>query len=118
MSACGVLIVHCRSAGGHRMRTVTQLKLILSVLVLLLLGIATLLPAQTFVTTTTASLARDPGVRGGAAGAGGPITGLTARQLEFFAVSKVEFETVEDVAEGLGPRMNLDSCAGCHAQPA
>jgi CxxC motif-containing protein (DUF1111 family) len=25
---------------------------------------------------------------------------------------------VEAVADGLGPRMNLDSCAGCHAQPA
>src|SRR5262249_890508 len=25
---------------------------------------------------------------------------------------------VEDVAEGLGPRFNLDSCAGCHSQPA
>src|SRR5262249_22696458 len=23
-----------------------------------------------------------------------------------------------DVADGLGPRMNLDSCTGCHSQPA
>jgi CxxC motif-containing protein (DUF1111 family) len=28
------------------------------------------------------------------------------------------FTEVEDVANGLGPRFNLDSCAGCHAQPS
>jgi CxxC motif-containing protein (DUF1111 family) len=68
------------------------------------------LDAQTF-------RASDPGVRGGPAGAGGPISGLTARQLEFFQAGKDDFEEVESVADGLGPRMNLDSCAGCHAQP-
>ena len=61
--------------------------------------------------------ARDPGVRGGTAGAGGPIAGLTGRQLEFFTDGKVDFEEVEVVADGIGPRMNLDSCAGCHSQP-
>src|SRR2546427_11441382 len=64
------------------------------------------------------SPARDPGVRGGMPGAGGPIAGLTARQLEFFADGKADFESVEDVADGVGPRMNLDGCAGCHSQPA
>jgi hypothetical protein len=63
-------------------------------------------------------VARDPGVRGGSAGAGGPIAGLTASQRAFFDVGKDEFEEVEGVEDGLGPRMNLDSCAGCHAQPA
>jgi CxxC motif-containing protein (DUF1111 family) len=29
-----------------------------------------------------------------------------------------EFSAAETVSEGLGPRMNLDSCAGCHLQPA
>jgi CxxC motif-containing protein (DUF1111 family) len=62
--------------------------------------------------------ASDPGVRGGPAGAGGPIAGLTARQLEFFQTGKDDFEEVETIEEGLGPRMNLDSCAGCHSQPA
>ena len=62
--------------------------------------------------------ASDPGVRGGPAGAGAPITGLTARQLEFFQTGKDEFEEPEGVADGLGPRMNFDSCAGCHSQPA
>src|SRR5216117_1651960 len=64
------------------------------------------------------STAQDPGVRGGPAGAGGPIAGLTARQSAFFTEGKTDFEEVEVVADGLGPRMNLDSCAGCHAQPA
>ena len=99
------------------MRTVTQLKLILAVLVLLMFGMATLIPAQTFVTTTTVTRASDPGVRGDPPGAGDPIIGLTDRQIVFFNAGKDEFEQADDVPEGLGPRMNLDSCGGCHAQP-
>jgi CxxC motif-containing protein (DUF1111 family) len=63
-------------------------------------------------------VARDPGVRGGPAGAGGSINGLTAREFEFFTEGKADFEEEEAVADGLGPRMNLDGCGGCHAQPA
>src|SRR3989454_12287447 len=99
------------------MRTVTQLKLILAVLVLLMFGMATLIPAQTFVTTTTMFRASDPGVRGDPPGAVDPIIGLTDRQIVFFLAGKAEFEQADDVPEGLGPRMNLDSCGGCHAQP-
>jgi CxxC motif-containing protein (DUF1111 family) len=62
--------------------------------------------------------ARDPGVRYGAPGAGGAIAGLTANQQAFFQVGQDDFEEAEEVDEGLGPRMNLDSCGGCHAQPA
>jgi CxxC motif-containing protein (DUF1111 family) len=62
--------------------------------------------------------AHDPGVRGGASGAGGPLAGLTARELAFFQSGKAEFEGVELVPDGLGPRMNLDACGGCHSQPA
>ena len=29
-----------------------------------------------------------------------------------------DFAEDDGVAEGLGPRMNLDSCGGCHIQPA
>jgi CxxC motif-containing protein (DUF1111 family) len=61
--------------------------------------------------------ASDPGVRGGGPGAGGPIDGLTPRETDFFNAGQEDFEEVEVVADGLGPRMNLDSCAGCHAQP-
>ena len=47
-----------------------------------------------------------------------PLPGLTAGQLALFNVSKAEFNAPEEVDEGLGPRMNLDSCQGCHAYPA
>jgi CxxC motif-containing protein (DUF1111 family) len=57
-------------------------------------------------------------VRGDPAGAGGPIAGLSANELAFFNLGKEDFEEVEDVPDGLGPRMNLDSCGGCHVQPA
>jgi len=62
--------------------------------------------------------ARDPGVRGGAAGAGQPLSGLTPKEIEYFTAGKVDFEEVEEIDEGLGPTMNLDSCGGCHSQPA
>jgi CxxC motif-containing protein (DUF1111 family) len=42
--------------------------------------------------------------------------------LEFFQNGLARFQTSETVANsnnvGLGPRFNLDSCSGCHAQPA
>src|ERR1700737_1116803 len=61
----------------------------------------------------------DPGMRGGVAGAGGPIAGLTAGELDFFNHHGTpQFTQVEAVADGLGPRFNLDSCAGCHIHPA
>ena len=60
----------------------------------------------------------DPGPRGGAAGAGGPIAGLTTNQGAFFSDGLVRFNEVDGVANGLGPRFNLDSCAGCHKFPA
>jgi CxxC motif-containing protein (DUF1111 family) len=61
----------------------------------------------------------DPGPRGGAPGAGTPIAGLTAGENEFFAnVAAPTFQETESVAQGLGPRFNLDSCVGCHIQPA
>ena len=63
-------------------------------------------------------IAHDPGVRGGAPGAGGMLAALTATQGEFFTAGKADFEEEEVLADGLGPRFNLDSCAGCHTQPA
>jgi CxxC motif-containing protein (DUF1111 family) len=62
--------------------------------------------------------ASDPGVRGGAAGAGGQLAGLSATQAAFFTAGAVDFAEEENVGDGLGPRMNLDSCGGCHIQPA
>jgi len=62
--------------------------------------------------------ASDPGVRFGPADAGGPLADLTANELRFFLHGKEDFEEAEEVDEGLGPRMNLDGCGGCHSQPA
>lgn len=64
------------------------------------------------------SSVRDPGVRGGAPDAGEPIAGLTAAELDFFKAALAEFVDEETVEDGLGPAMNLNSCAGCHTQPA
>jgi CxxC motif-containing protein (DUF1111 family) len=44
---------------------------------------------------------------------------LTAGEIDFFTNHGVpQFSQVEAVADGLGPRFNLDSCGGCHIQPA
>ncbi len=61
---------------------------------------------------------RDPGLRGGSAGAGGALPGLTAAQLAAFNAGLAAFQEIDDVAGGLGPRFNLDSCGGCHAFPS
>ena len=63
-------------------------------------------------------IAHDPGVRGGPAGAGGMLSGLSPAQQAVFDAGLDEFQEQEGVGDGLGPRFNLDSCAGCHTQPA
>jgi CxxC motif-containing protein (DUF1111 family) len=64
------------------------------------------------------STTRDPGIRSGAAGAGEKLANLTPTEEAVFLASKADFEEVENVKDdGLGPTMNLDSCAGCHLQP-
>jgi len=73
-------------------------------------------PAASFV-------ASDPGVRGGDSGVGDPahpnsILGPTDPRAQLFNAGLEEFNGVEGVPDGLGPRFNLDSCGGCHAQPA
>ena len=85
-----------------------------------LVGIGFLLfPAQD-VSSQSFGGARDPGLRGGAAGAGGALAGIQGRLLRFFEAGREEFDEPdgEEVDEGLGPRMNLDRCGGCHSQPA
>jgi CxxC motif-containing protein (DUF1111 family) len=63
----------------------------------------------------------DPGVRGGRAGAGGPLKGLTADEMAFFQDGQARFTDVEAVTgganNGLGPRFNSNQCMSCHAQP-
>jgi len=85
---------------------------------------------------------KDPGVRGGPPGAGGPIPGLTANELALFNEGKRRTTQLESVCDncsdiplgadpgqdpnlqtltnssGLGARFNGDQCSVCHQQPA
>jgi CxxC motif-containing protein (DUF1111 family) len=89
---------------------------------------------------------QDPGVRGGAPGAGGPITSLVApltkEELLLFTEGQRRFNQLEAVCDqcsdlvvgtdsgedpllatktnssGLGARFNADQCSACHSQPA
>jgi CxxC motif-containing protein (DUF1111 family) len=68
--------------------------------------------------------ARDPGVRTGSKGAGGMLPGLSPLEQRIFADVRETFQevqsvqgTIRDTEAGLGPRFNLDNCAGCHEQP-
>jgi CxxC motif-containing protein (DUF1111 family) len=93
----GLPIVQAKADGGIMFRWTMAL----------LLGAAMTLQAQT-----------DPGPRGGATGAGGPVPGLSVHEGKFFNDGQTRFQEVEGIANGLGPRFNLTSCVGCHAQPA
>ncbi len=63
----------------------------------------------------------DLGVRGGPAGAGAPLNGLTADEAAFFQDGLTRFAQVEAVTKGanngLGPRFNSNQCFSCHSQP-
>jgi CxxC motif-containing protein (DUF1111 family) len=69
----------------------------------------------------TKSAPVDPGVRGGPAGAGTPLQGLTADETAFFQDGQARFAEIEVVTggtnNGLGPRFNSNQCLSCHAQP-
>src|SRR5882724_5229730 len=77
------------------------------------------LPAQTPTPhpTTSISNVRDPGVRGGPAGAGGPISGWTPQQQALFLRVQATFQEVDSVlggipgeaGSGLGPSFNMNS---------
>lgn len=61
---------------------------------------------------------RDPGPRTAPVPPwNGATKGLSAAELTNFQQGLEAFSEVDDVAAGLGPRFNLDSCAGCHSQP-
>lgn len=90
----------------------------------LLLAIGTLLLAPALI-VIAAPDSQDPGPRGGPAGAGDPLPGLTAGQLSAFTDGADDFNTSHSVdgsirdadATGLGPSFNLENCGGCHAAP-
>jgi CxxC motif-containing protein (DUF1111 family) len=84
--------------------------------------------AQTPSATTTP---KDPGVRGGAPGAGGTFSPIdntsTTRNgvdQDFFLETRVRFQEVDSVSgtiesgNGLGPAFNQNACSACHIQPA
>ena len=68
----------------------------------------------------------DPGPRPGPPAAGQPLPGLTPAEMAGFQEGARRFLEIVSVTgtqpgapdSGLGPRFNLNSCAGCHAQPA
>ena len=85
-----------------------------------LAGLTALMLGATALTDPTFAQFRgpdDPGPRGGAPGAGGALPNLSATEAALFPIAKDVFNEAEDPAAGLGPRFNLDSCGGCHAQP-
>ena len=85
-------------------------QVVLAVLVVMFFGVSESIQAQ--------FRARDPGVRGGPAGAGDAIAGLSSAENLMFTTGLADFSEEEAVAEGLGPRFNFVGCAGCHEQPA
>jgi CxxC motif-containing protein (DUF1111 family) len=108
-------------------RAVIGIKVLLLALVVPLFGTTATGQVRAARDLPTEYPARDPGVRGGSPGAGGPIDGLNESERAFFGAGQAEFGGVQSVQggaiipgtnPGLGPRFNLDSCAGCHAQPA
>lgn len=95
------------------------------VLLVTVIGFAAMASANNVLSQLGAFTARDPGVRTGGAGAGGMLPNLSTLQQQVFGMGKEAFEevasvqgTIPDTEAGLGPRFNLDSCAGCHADPA
>jgi CxxC motif-containing protein (DUF1111 family) len=85
--------------------------------------VAAVLATSCFQTSAqTVKAPTDPGVRGGAAGAGGPLQGLTADESAFFRDGLARFADIEVVTggnnNGLGPRFNSNQCLSCHSQPA
>src|SRR5437763_15439515 len=64
----------------------------------------------------------DPGVRGGAPGAGTALEGLTADATAFFQQGLAKFLDIAAVtggqSDGLGPRCNPNPCLPCHPSPS
>ena len=76
------------------------------------------LPAQAQSQATASSQAKDPGARAGTVNAGQALSTLSPSQSEYFSDGLVRFNEVDQVANGLGPTYNSNSCASCHAQPS
>jgi CxxC motif-containing protein (DUF1111 family) len=83
-----------------------------------------LIASLMFATTMFAQT--DPGPRPGPPNGGRPLPGLSAAEMAYFNEGLTRFAEVVSVTgtqpgatgTGLGPRFNLNSCAGCHTYPA
>jgi len=84
--------------------------------------VAVVLTSGAYTFGQTRSGPVDPGVRGGPAGAGTPLNGLTADETAFFQDGQARFVNIEVVTNGtnngLGPRFNSNQCLSCHSQPS
>ena len=85
-------------------------------LLVVLAGLA--LTNEVEIASSADPLARDPGPRQTPPDSGSPLAGLTRMEAAFFQAGKDDFNEEENAPDGLGPTMNLDSCGGCHSQPA
>jgi CxxC motif-containing protein (DUF1111 family) len=98
-------------------------RLIRPVFVLLSIALAVLL-IESSSRAVVPFTAQDPGLRQNQGGAGPPLADLTPVERQYFSAGHDKFRetasvqgTVPGTRSGLGPRFNLDSCGGCHAQP-
>src|SRR3989442_15948416 len=74
--------------GGAMTRSVIDMKVLLLVLALPLFGGTAMGQVPTVPDLPAVSPARDPGVRGGSPGAGGPIHGLNTDERAFFSAGR------------------------------
>ena len=98
---------------------------------LVMAGVLALAPLALVIGVRAQSGAIDPGVRGGGAGAGLRLSGLTTNQITVFNKGRQNFIEVNGVTSigplggatnqtgdfGLGPRFDSNQCNGCHNQP-
>ncbi|HEV2426247.1 MAG TPA: di-heme oxidoredictase family protein [Terriglobia bacterium] len=111
---------------GKEARRMSSLKSV-SRFLLTMAVVLSLAPLALVVAVRAQSNAQDPGVRGGPAGAGGFISGLSKNQQGVEGTAQSTFIELNSVTGfgnggtgnlGLGPRFNSNSCSSCHLQPA
>ena len=110
---------------GKDARRVSSLKAV-SRFLLTMAAVLSLAPLALVVAVRAQSNAQDPGVRGGPAGAGSFISGLSTNQQGVEGTIQATFTEINEVTQtgngangnfGLGPRFNSNSCNSCHSQP-
>lgn len=111
----------------HRMKTKKldkNRRLGLSIMSVALIAVVQMAEAQTV--PSLAGQPKDPGVRAGTPGAGGPLVGLGPLEINAFLASSAVFARIDSVSgtlagepgSGLGARFNGNACGQCHAFPA